>query len=146
MRPDVVVTMGVKAGCHGAWSLTSIVEEEEQEDEEEHSVLLFGMAKKTRVIYFLKDRTNGTTTPTPLSSKKCGSDSFIVNETTILSGNLLNGKVLVQCCPTKLRILKATKNPKLPTQLCQDGVWSNPKTLGGKLIFIIYFFGYSFYQ
>ena len=40
-RPDVVVTMGVKAGCRGVWSLGSSVEDEDDEDDEE-DVLLFG--------------------------------------------------------------------------------------------------------
>ena len=46
-RPDVVVTMGVKAGCRGVWSLGSSVEEEEEgeeedEEDDEDDVLLFG--------------------------------------------------------------------------------------------------------
>ena len=82
-------------------------------------MLLFAMAQKTRVIHFVKDNTHHTTTPTILSKKKVGPRSFIMHETTVLSGNLLNGKVLVQCTPTTLRVLKST--PTLPTMLCEDG-------------------------
>ena len=94
-------SLGVlQEGCRGCFALTAALDEEEEEEEED-CVLLFAMAHKTRVIHFVRDPTHHTTTPTILSKKKVGPQSFIMHETTVLSGNLLNGKVLVQCTPSK---------------------------------------------
>ena len=139
MRPDVIMTMEMKPGITGVWSLSSVVEneedDEEEEEEEEDCFLLFGTNKgKTRLIHFKKEKNEdggSISIPTPMSSKKVGKNSFLMTETTLLSGNLLNGRVLIQICPTRLRVLKSAPNPKLPTILCSDGIWNQPTTLGG---------------
>ena len=100
MRPDVIMTMEMKPGITGVWSLSSVVEneeeDEEEEEEEEDCFLLFGTNKgKTRLIHFKKEKNEdggSISIPTPMSSKKVGKNSFLMTETTLLSGNLLNGR------------------------------------------------------
>jgi hypothetical protein len=144
MRPDVVISMNIKGGCHGVWSMVcdgsddeedeDDSEEDEDEDEDEAGTrndrfLMLSTEKKTKVIHFASKSKGAPVMPVPLKNSTQG-NHFLLSQPTIFSGNLLNGKVLIQICQDRMRVLKAVSNPTLPVPLCSDGVFSDPKSMG----------------
>lgn len=143
MRPDVVISMNIKGGCHGVWSMLcngsddeeddeSGDEQDEQDDEagtRNDRFLVLSTEKKTKIIHFATMSKGGPVVPSPLKASTQG-NHFLLSQPTIFSGNLLNGKVLIQICQDRMRVLKAVSNPALPAPLCPDGVFADPKSMG----------------
>ena len=139
MRPDVVISMKIKGGCHGAWSMVCDASDDESESEDEDEddesgtrndrFMVLSTEKKTKVIHFATEAKGGPVVPTPLKASTQG-NHFILSKPTICAGNLLNGRVLIQICEDRMRVFKAVSNPALPAPLCADGVFADPKSMG----------------